>query len=177
MRYIIDFPEVRQSKNYTCGVSALQAILYFYGISYREDELESLLHVTETNGTEVNAVVNFCRQLGFHVTTKSNMTISQLQDYIKHDRPVLVVYQAWGSSGNDYQNVWSEGHYSVIIGFDGNKIIFEDPSLIGKGYLTINNFLHRWHDIDSHGRQYNGFGIIIDGKKVKYHSDIVQEIM
>lgn len=34
---LIDFPEVRQSTNYTCGVSALQALLYYYGISYRED--------------------------------------------------------------------------------------------------------------------------------------------
>jgi len=33
---------VRQSKSFTCGASSVQAILYYYGIDIREEELSEL---------------------------------------------------------------------------------------------------------------------------------------
>jgi hypothetical protein len=123
---VLDFPEVRQSKDYTCGVSALQAILYYYGFSHREDQLEKMLKVKKSTGTPPSQIISWCRQMGFHVIEKDHMTIEEIRSFLSRQIPILVAYQAWGLPGT-YQKTWDSGHYSVIIGVIGDKIIFEDP--------------------------------------------------
>jgi predicted double-glycine peptidase len=39
---LLNLPDVRQSKSYTCGPSSLQAVLMYYGIEKREDILAEL---------------------------------------------------------------------------------------------------------------------------------------
>jgi predicted double-glycine peptidase len=39
---LLNLPDVRQSKTYTCGPSSLQAVLMYYGIEKREDILAEL---------------------------------------------------------------------------------------------------------------------------------------
>jgi predicted double-glycine peptidase len=167
---IIDFPEVRQNAGYTCGVSALQAILYYYGYSLTESQLSHILGVTEKTGTNPQRIVSFCRKLGFHVIEQQHMTLKDVDHYLNQKMPILVSYQAWGTV-ESYLNSWSSGHYSVIIGAYDDKIIMEDPSLIGRGYLSTAEFLDRWHDVDSDGHIYHQYGIIICGKAIKYHTD------
>jgi len=181
--HVIDFPEVRQSKNYTCGVSALQAILYYYGISYREDELETLLATDPRSGTPPSAIVRLCRQLGLHVKEKHNMSIAQVKRSLRQKIPVLTVFQAWGSKGSPEQYATNDnGHYSVIIGIVeaapglGPAIIFEDPLTIGKVYLKMDDFVHRWHDQDANGQLYQRYGIMISGPTAVYDSQLICEI-
>jgi predicted double-glycine peptidase len=167
---MLDFPEVRQSTNYTCGASALQAILYYYGLSYREDQLEHLLGVTKDDGTNPHNVIKLCQKLGFSVSEKHGMTLRDIRSYLLRKIPILVAYQAWGDN-KVYRDVWSSGHYSVIIGILEDKLIFEDPSLIGRGYIRIAEFLDRWHDVDSKGNTYRHYGIMVYGKPIVYNSN------
>lgn len=171
----LDFPEVRQSKNYTCGASALQALLYYYGFSYREDQLEKLLKSNKNSGTSPIDIVSLCKKLGLNVIEKHNMTIDDIRHYLMNQIPILVSFQAWGLS-NQY-DTYENGHYSIIIGIIGDKIIFEDPSIIGKGYIKIKEFMKRWHDYDKYDHQYLQYGIMIVGQTIKYHSNHIQRIM
>ena len=176
---IIDFPEVRQSRNYTCGVACLQALLYFYGISYREDELEHLLGTTPQRGTSPSQIIQLCQQFGFHVQTKQHMTLEDIRFHLNHNQPILVVYQAWRNTQNpsDYQNDWSDGHYSIIVGLDHDRLIMNDPALIGRGYLPINEFMTRWHDSDADGHLYVRYGLVLMGRTIKYRPQIIHRIL
>lgn len=52
---LLNLPDVRQSKSYTCGPSSLQAVLMYYGIEKREDILAELAQATlETGSTPYN---------------------------------------------------------------------------------------------------------------------------
>jgi hypothetical protein len=172
MNIFIDFPEVRQSTDYTCGPSSVQAILYYYGISLGEDQLSELLKTDDNNGTQPKNIIQCCREMGLSAIDKQKMTINDIKYYLSRKIPILVVYQAWG----DNLSGWDSGHYSVIIGLVGDNIIFEDPSLIGKGYIPIKEFMERWHDVDSTGKVYNRYGIMIYGMLVQYSSKTVHRI-
>lgn len=165
----LDFPDVRQNTDYTCGASSLQAILYYYGFSYSEDQLATLLQSSYEIGTLPNNIIKFCRQLGFKVKAAHNMTMDQIKYYLNHKIPILVAFQAWNHSC-DYTNIWDSGHYSVIIGIYKDLVIFEDPSILGRGYLQIDEFLRRWHDVDGYGKKYIHYGIMIYGKPIRYNS-------
>lgn len=175
---VLDFPEVRQAKSYTCGVSALQAMLYYYGLSYREDQLETLLHANPEQGTSPKQIIRVCRKLGLTVKNHHNMTLDQVQSYLDQKRPVLVAYQAWDTphKRKSYLNTWASGHYSVIVGLTDDNVILEDPSLIGLGYIPKEEFLTRWHDIDGDGNKYIKYGMVIYGRAVKYNSSLIRRI-
>lgn len=62
------------------------------------------------------------------------------------------------------------GHYSVVIGLESDKVVLEDPSSIGRGYIGRTEFLERWHDRDREGRRYEKYGIMVSGKPVVFNS-------
>lgn len=110
---ILDFPSVHQATNWTCGPAALQSILFYYGLYYREDELVAPLTSDREEGTDPEGIVKFCRTLGFTVEEKENMSIGDVASYLVKRIPVLVMYQAWGESEEErkkwYRDVWEEG--------------------------------------------------------------------
>jgi hypothetical protein len=85
--------------------------------------------------------------------------------------------QAWNSDDTpvDYKNDWVDGHYSVVIGYSKDKIIFSEPALYTHGYMTYDKFLERWHDIDD-GVKYIQFGIAVSGRKPNFDSKHIEEI-
>src|SRR5262245_25399786 len=50
-------PDVRQATDYTCSASALQAVLAYYGVEKREDELAKELGATPEDGAPPEAIV------------------------------------------------------------------------------------------------------------------------
>lgn len=170
---LIDFPEIRQAKAYTCGVASLQAILYYYGLSYREDQLEKMLYATPEKGTNPPKIIQLCRSLGLKVTTHHNMNFDMVKSYLDQKKPILVAYQAWNPKKTSYAQSWLNGHYSVIVGLIDENVILEDPSLIGLGYITKDDFLTRWHDKDSDGNKYIRYGMVIYGRDVAYNSNLI----
>lgn len=172
---ILDFPDLRQSKDYTCGVSALQSILYYYGIDYCESTLERMLHTTYTNGTNPNNIIKFCNHLGFKTQQIANLTLSKIKHFIKNKIPILTMIQSCDDpKQNKYS--WECGHYCVIIGFDENTLIIEDPSSIGKCYISYDELIQRWHDQDQNGLKYYQYGIMIYGKSIKYDSHLLTKL-
>lgn len=62
------------------------------------------------------------------------------------------------------------GHYAVVIGRDPLNLIFADPLLMTRGFLTKKEFLTRWHDRDRDGLDYDRLGIAIYGKPPRFQS-------
>lgn len=142
--------DVRQATPYTCGVSCVQAILNYYGIHKREDELAKQLHATRDQGTSTVQIVRVFRQYGLRAIVQRNNSLKKLKANLMHNIPTMVAIQAWPDNPvKNWQSDWEDGHWVVVIAMNNQNIIFEDPSLLGvRGLLDRDEFLSRWHDYE-----------------------------
>ncbi len=146
---LLNVVDVRQATPYTCGVSSSQAILNYFGIDKREDELALQFGTTEANGTSPSQIITGLKSYGLIATPKENTTLEELKENIKNKIPTMVVIQAWADNypPADWSKTWEDGHWVIIIGMDEQNIYFEDPVLLGsRGKMSKEEFLMRWHD-------------------------------
>ncbi len=166
-------PDARQSANYSCGATALQAVLYYWGIDIEEDELMALLNTSPDFGTDEKDIVKVAQHMGLEAEIKDNITLEDLENSIKEGVPVIVDCQSWrGSaySNKSWADDWDDGHYMVVIGIDENNVYLEDPYTLGsRGFIPRKEFLERWHNPGGTAPLYNEkqyhLGIFIRGDK------------
>lgn len=173
-------PNVRQSTWYSCGVSSLQAVLYYWGIDVFESILMEMLGTNPGCGTYPENIVSVASFFGLEASLSVDLSIDDLKKSMELRIPVIIVAQAW--SGHEENNswvsvipdswddTWEEGHYMIVIGVDSRNIYFEDPLLLGtRGFIPVDEFSLRWHDY-RRGYEfpetriiYNHLGIFISG--------------
>jgi predicted double-glycine peptidase len=172
----IEIPSIRQTYNYDCGAAALQAVLGYYGYNVREDRLMKRIKMTQA-GADFDDILRFVKSFGFDAEIKQDLTLDDIKKYINKKDPLVTSIQAWpkDSKSMDYNDVLSEGHYVVIIGYGDGKIFFEDPALLTRrGYMTEEEFLIRWKDQDKNKTIYKHHALILKGKKPKYDADVIK---
>jgi len=177
--HILDFPNPRQSYEYSCGPGAVQAVLAYYGRDFRESQLIDLLRTDKDDGTLIRDIVKFLNSQGLSTDIKEHMTINQLFGYLDRNIPVIVLIQAWGKPAdfeNHYKNNWNDGHFVVVIGYDYKNVICSDPALFKAGYIPFREFMDRWHDYDEGETRTYNLGIAVYGKKPKFASDEFERI-
>jgi predicted double-glycine peptidase len=177
VRNLIWVPLTYQSNDYTCGVSALQSILYYYGKEGGYDDLAKALEPDPIKGTNYRRMAKFARSLGFRADVLMNMSLEDLKKFLDSRKPVLVAIQAWPDSPVQWSESWNEGHYVVAIGYDERNIYFMDPSTLGHyTFIPILEFLDRWHDIDGQ-EELMHFGMVItcEGATI-YAPDIIRRM-
>ena len=157
---VLNLPDVRQATSYTCGVSALQAVLFYYGVEYREGTLAEFGGSNEDEGTPpegiIKALVQVNKEWDTHFTGEiiQNATIDDITALIDKEIPVIADIQAWKDPENTaaWKDDWIDGHYVVVTGYDKDNLYFEDPSLINSvGSIPKSEFLDRWHDFEGAG--------------------------
>jgi predicted double-glycine peptidase len=143
-------PDVRQSTGYTCGASALQAVLAYWGTSEREDRLAARLRSTPEAGTHPLDIVRVAGEFGHSAELREGLTLDDLEAALAAGTPVIVDLQAWRDKTDvPWAETWDDGHYMVLCGMDNEKLYFEDPSLLGKrGFIPRDEFVDRWHDYE-----------------------------
>ena len=172
----------RQSTEYSCGASALQAVLSYWGKDLDEEELIRLLHTTPETGTYPDDIVKVARDLGFEAEVKENLTIDDVESSTKKGYPVIVLGQAWRSREESQKAVaddWADGHYVVVLAVDKDYVYFEDPFVrMGKGFLPRQTFEDQWHNIGgktpTDASKQMHLGIFIRGKKPAKHQSFKQ---
>lgn len=176
---ILTFPDTRQATPSTCGASVTQAILYYYGIEKREDDLIKALGVTEEDGVGPGTLRRYLQEQGLR-TTSGRMTVADLKRWIDRGVPVIVLLQAWPEEGTspDYATDLEDGHYVVAIGYDAaGHILFEDPSLLSnRGYIAERDLDRRWHDGATDGQVLDHLGIAVWGRAPSYDPNKVFHI-
>jgi predicted double-glycine peptidase len=151
---LLEFPELRQLYDYDCGASASQSVLAYYGYTEREDKILKKLKATNTeifdNGVKTKDMIRLFKEYGLSAKKIDGMTAEELPAYIKARIPVIVLLQAYKDASNkiQYSKDYKDGHYVVAIGYDGDKIIFEDPSSYTRTFLTFTELNERWHAVD-----------------------------
>jgi len=161
----LPLPDVRQATGHTCGVAALQAVLAYYGVEMREDRLAAELGATEKDGVPPPAIVRVARAHKVSAELREQLTVEEVVRFVRAGRPVILSVQAWSDKPRgSYASDWDDGHYVVLIGAQGDQLIFEDPSLLGsRGVLRRHELEERWHDTDGK-HAYRRAGIIFDGR-------------
>lgn len=155
---ILNVPDVRQSNGYSCGSSSLLSILYYYKkFDGNESELSKELKTNSKDGTKPQNIVNVAKKYGLNPELKQHSSIEELKAEIEEGNPVIVNYQAWpdkSKTEEEWQKDYSDGHYSVLIGFKGDDIVLEDPSVLGKRIkIPVGEFMDRWHDKETSGKK------------------------
>jgi predicted double-glycine peptidase len=176
---ILDFPNTRQAYDYSCGPGAVQAVMAYYGVDFRESELVDSLKTNEKDGTLVKDIVRFLHSQGFSTDVKEHMSQSDLFRYIDKRIPVIALIQAWGKKADfdrHYADTWDDGHFVVVIGYTPWNIICSDPSMFSTGYIPIAEFLDRWHDYDEGETRTYHLGIAVYGTDPVYNKNEILRI-
>lgn len=142
--------QTRQSTEYSCGASALQTVLKYWGLELDEAELMRRLNTNPEVGTYPEDIVRVARELGLHAEVKDNLSLDEIERATS-EGPVIILGQAWRSrqdSDAAVEDDWENGHYVVVLGVDQEYVYFEDPYVrMGKGFLPRQAFEAHWHNI------------------------------
>ncbi len=164
---MINLKIARQTFDFDCGAKVLQTVMAYYGVEVREDELMKELH-TNSDGTSVANIVKAAQDRGFEVYKKNGFPLEEVKRFVDEGHPVMVVLQAWADrymTLADWKEDYDDGHYAVVIGHQNGIIIFEDPASFRRTWLSEEEFLVRWHDMDAKtGKKYEHFGMVLIGK-------------
>ena len=179
----VDLPDTRQTTNYSCGASALQAICGYFvvGPAEEEDYIRDL-KLDPRVGAHAFQIKRAALKYGLRVSEKKPMGLAHLKRFLDTGKPVMLMLQAWdaeGSTDGEYANEWDEGHWVVAIGYDRAGVYFEDPSLaVARGFIPYDELIERWHDTGPHGVHVQRFGMAIwkPGVKKSAHTRRARKI-
>jgi predicted double-glycine peptidase/uncharacterized membrane protein len=161
----------RQSTEYSCGASALQAVLSYWGKDVEEQELMQRLHTSPETGTYVGDIVRVAREFGFNAEVKEDLTLPELHAALTKDMPVIVCGQAWRSrenSAKSAQEDWEDDHYFVVLGMDNKYVYYQDPfAKRGNAFVSHRLFEESWHNVrgitSSDKKKQIHLGVLISG--------------
>jgi ABC-type bacteriocin/lantibiotic exporter with double-glycine peptidase domain len=131
-----------------CGPASLKIVLDYYGVQKGQNEIAKLANASVEEGAEPWGLVQAASQLGFKASYISNGSLEDLREFIKLNIPVVI----------DYQRKWG-GHYSVVIGFEEDKIVLADPQKAKVVKEKIDKFSNSWWE--SYGADSKIFGEMI----------------
>jgi len=161
----------RQATEYSCGASALQAVLSYWGKNVEEQELMQRLHTSPETGTYVGDIVRVAREFGFTAEVREDLTLEDLHSALTKGLPVIVCGQAWRSredSDKSVQQDWQDDHYIVVLGMDKKYIYYQDPFVMrGNAFVSHRLFEESWHNVrgitSSDRKKQVHLGVFISG--------------
>ncbi|MDI6691648.1 MAG: C39 family peptidase [Candidatus Bathyarchaeota archaeon] len=148
--HYIDVPFHYQDTDYYCGPACLEMVFDYYGEDINQseiadvartigepvystftDELRRAAHfsnISTSTGAEIpdhNISGYTLRDLGYAAFEAYNMDLTQLQNYVDQNKPLILLM--WYSEAHVY------GHYRVVTGYNETHIFLHDPwALSGK---------------------------------------------
>jgi len=172
---ILDFPHILQPNEYSCGAACVQSILWYYGDREKNEyELESMLQADPREWIVSKNILKFFKKKKFKLDARE-MTLNDVETYINTWIPVMVLLQARSRKKVNYTTWWDNGHFSVVIWYSKEYLLFSDPLSTTPCYLLKKEFLARWHDVDGKTKVHN-YGIAVYGKKLNYDSLSLKKI-
>ena len=143
--------QTRQMTEFSCGASALQSVLNYWGSDVDEEALMAILGTNDEVGTYPENLVSGARTLGFDAEFRENVTLDELQQYTSGGHPVIALGQLWRSEKDtpaSASDEWDCGHYIVILSVDADYVYFQDPFIrMGKGFMPRAAFEEHWHQV------------------------------
>lgn len=174
--HILDFPHILQPNDAACAQSCVLAILRYYGNSdVRETKLEKKLKMDPIVWTDVLDIMKYLKKESYKIDARE-MTLADLENYIKKGIPVIALIQARSKRDVDYTKTQYQWHYVTVIGYNAKYIFFSDPIFYNVWYLPKKEFVARRHEKEDDGRIYHNFGIAVYGRTPKYDPQELRKI-
>ena len=172
----LTFPNLRQTYDYDCGATVVQAVLAYYGIHIRKDHIMKIAGTSKRDGTSLSGILKVLKKQGLKYQARK-MEISEVKKFLDRNIPVILDLQAWsGKKVLNWGKHWQDGHYVVAIGYDQKKLYFEDSFSFKRTFLGYEELFQRWHDQDARGRKYFQLGIAVYGKKTVFKFNNVEQM-
>lgn len=161
----LPLPLVRQETDFSCGPAAYLSILRYWDLfSGTEEDLYPILKTTQANGTNPRNIMKAANEMGLTARLEEKVTIEKLNEAWAKGETVILDLQAWREDpSKPWKDLWSEGHYIVLIGMDPEYLYAMDPSVSRRyGYLPLNELYERWHDFEvEEGKEWRNFQLAI----------------
>ena len=151
---MLKFKFFKQDNEYSCGPTCLEMVFSYFGRRISKEKLEKLAKTTKSGTSHVNMIKVAIKE-GFYCYIHNNSSINQIKHFIDIKLPVIINYIE--PSSND-------GHYAVIVGYNKNSIILDDP-WNGKNFkISIKEFNKRWYDYHKK-HKYSRWILVVSKKK------------
>ena len=162
---LLDFPTSRQDNENSCGSSVVQSVLAYYGIDERQDDLNKELAASK-DGISYKNIISKFKKHKLQVDP-GQMSLDMIKEYIDNNYPVIILIQAYTDNKKKPYTIdnYKDGHYVVVIGYDDQHLVVEDPSLNNKlGYIPLEELDVRWHGYgEDEKEKLDHFGIAVVG--------------
>jgi uncharacterized protein len=161
----------RQTTEYSCGASALQSVLAYWGMDVDERELMRLMGTTEEEGTYPERIAAAARSLGFEADVRQGLTLDEVQALTADGDPMIALAQVWrGSQSGPLGEDFNAGHYFSVLGVDADNVYFQDPYVRNcKAFVPRGHFEANWQHVMGNDLKRNPklehLGIVIRGKQ------------
>lgn len=119
-----------------CGPATVKMVLAYFGIEKSEDELGLLMGTTPEMGTDISGFLHAAEVLGFKATSKGLATIDDIRQFVLEKKVPVIV---------DWFSI-DDGHYSVVVDIDDEKIYLQDPKIGDMRVMDIPTFMRLWFD-------------------------------
>ena len=140
---MINLKPYQQKKAGFCGPVCLKMVMDFYKVFIPEEEINKASGAVFDRKLLGAKMANAARKFGFNVFIKERATITDLANYVKKGKPVIV---RWFLA-----DIEPDGHYSVVVDASKKGIVLADP-IIKKILITrrrkmsVRNFMKVWFD-------------------------------
>ncbi len=129
-------PYFKQDTEYTCGPTALQMVLAYYGMRQSEVTLTKQLKTTSNQGTSIQHMLEVARQNDFYVYMNNEASLGEISYLLTTFRaPSIIRYLETGQD---------EDHYAVVVGLSDREVILNDPWHGPLTRLSRLEFEKRW---------------------------------
>ena len=157
--------QLQQELPYTCGATCLAMVLAAHKkIFGNEAALAKKLGTDSEWGPDRAEIERVAGSYGLTVTGREWMTIADLQRCVAKGSLVIILYQAWRAEPNPpaWERDWTDGHYSVVVGIDREKVQLADPWIGEVGWVSHKELRRRWHDRDRTGKRVIHYGLAFE---------------
>jgi len=128
-----------------CGPASLKMVLDYWGISKTEKELAELLNTQTNLGISDSDLKRVAETLDLRVEIISLASFEDISNWLDKKVPVIVNWFTRGRSDYSDSEV-PDGHYSVVVGLDGEYIYLQDPEIGTLRKIAREDFLKVWFD-------------------------------
>lgn len=118
-----------------CGPACLKMIFEYYGVDTTGNAIAKIAGSTHTYGTSLAGLKKAAKSYGFSLTHKDNSSLKDIRHFLDEGVPIIV---AWF-----YE---TEGHFSIVTGFDKKKIYLMDPYVGKEISMPSDIFMKLWFD-------------------------------
>lgn len=127
-----------------CGPACFKMVMDYYGFEQPEDYWKKVTEKEFTNkqtgerkiGYFDDKFVEVAENLGHKGFCKDNSTMEEVRSYVGEGVPVIV----------DWCSPEEGSHFSVAVGFGGDKIYLADPHFGEVKEYELSWFMERWSD-------------------------------